>query len=134
MSRKRPILKLKTQEIIPSEYQETKTFWQWVMVMGFSDDVIKHCNERMGDSAWFIKALYAVGLYKGLLDYQYIVANEKYHGLWLEFKKKDQINKKKPPEQDALIERLLRNGYYATYVYGCDDAINTFNNYINNKI
>jgi len=131
---KRPILNQKTQTLVPSEYQECKAFWQYACLKGFDDDLIKNANERMGDTHWFIKALYAIGFRKGLLDYHYIVANDKYHGLWLEFKRIDQRDEKKKPEQDGWIARLLKRGHYATYVYGCDHAIKIYTDYVNNRI
>jgi hypothetical protein len=131
---KRPILNLKTQTFIPSEYQECKAFWQYACLMGFNDDLIKHANERIGDTPWFIRALFSIGFRKGLLDYQYISANNKYIGLWLEFKRKDQRNEKKMPEQEAWIARLLKKGHYASYAYGCDDAIKIYTDYINNRL
>lgn len=131
---KRPILNAKTQKLIPSEYQECKAFWDYILLLKLDKDFIKHANERMGDKSWFIKALFAIGFYKGLLDYQYIVSNEKFHGLWIEMKRVDQREEKKRIEQDKLIARLLKNGYYATYAYGCEDAIRILTLYINNRI
>lgn len=131
---KRIIAGLNNSILIPSEYQECKAFWQYASKVGFSDDLIKHANERMGDSRWFIRALYAIGFRKGLLDYQFIKANGKYHTLWIEMKRKDQKPKDSKPEQNAWIARLLNRGHYASYAYGCDDAIRIFNDYINNKL
>lgn len=88
----------------------------------------------MGDTHWFIKALYAIGFRKGLLDYHYIVANQKYHGLWLEFKRIDELGKKTKPEQDAWIERLRKRGHYASYAYGCEHAIKIYTDYVNNRL
>jgi len=102
--------------------------------MKFDDDLVKHANERVGDPMWFIKALYAVGFRKGLPDYQYIVPNEKYHSLWLEFKRADQRDKKKATEQDEWIERLMKRGHYAAYAYGLVDAIKIYTDYINNRL
>lgn len=131
---KRPILEQKTNTLIPSEYQECKAFWQYACLMGFNDDLVKNANERMGDSNWFINALYAIGFRKGLLDYHYIVPNGKYHGLWLEFKRRDERGKKTKREQDEWIARLLKRGHYASYAYGCDDAIKIYTDYVNNRI
>ncbi len=131
---RRPILNLKTQELIPSEFEECKAFWQYAGIKGFQDDLIKNANERKENDPWFIKALYAIGFRKGLLDYHYIVANLTYHGLWIEMKRKDQREEKKKPEQDEWIARLLKRGHYASYAYGCDDAIRIYMDYVNNRI
>jgi hypothetical protein len=132
---KRPILNLKTQTLIPSEYQECKTFWQYATRLGFAEDLIKHANERKErDGGWFLKALFAIGFRKGLLDYQYIVANQKYHSLWIEMKRLDHDPKNNKAEQDEWIERLLKKGHYASYAYGCDHAIKIYQDYINNRL
>ena len=131
---RRPILNLEMTQFIPSEYEECKAFWQYLVRLRLDDDWTKHANERKGDDVWFIKALYAIGFRKGLPDYQNIVPNEKYHSLWIEMKRVDQRDVKKKPEQDEWIERLLKRGHYATYAYGCDDAIRIYKDYVNNKL
>lgn len=131
---RRPKFSLEMQTFIPTEYQECRTFWQYIERSRLSDDWVKHANERQKDEAWFIRALFAIGFKKGLPDYQYIVSNGTYHTLWIEMKRKDQRSEKKRPEQDAWIEKLLSRGHYATYAYGCDDAIKIYTDYTQNKL
>lgn len=132
--RKRPILDPNTKTLILSEYEECKAFWQYACAMGFSEDLTKNANERMGDPRWFIKSLVAIGFRKGLPDYIYWRPNKKYHTLWIEMKRKDERGKETRLEQDDCIARLIKTGHYATYAYGCDDAIRIYNNYITNQI
>lgn len=120
--------------LIVSEYQECKTFWQWVCVKGYADDVIKNANERMGDTGWFIRALYAIGFRKGLPDYHYIVRNNHWSSLWIEVKRRDQRTKKQRPEQVEWQERLRKRGHAAEFAYGCDDAIQIFERYVSNDL
>lgn len=68
------------------------------------------------------------------MDYQWPVPNKKYIGLWLEFKRVDERGKKTKPEQDEWIARLLKIGHYASYAYGCDDAIKIYTDYVNNRL
>ena len=131
---KRPILKLQSQTLIPSEYQECKAFWEYAQIMmPLRKYLIKHANERIGHS-WFTKALIAIGMRPGLLDYQFPVRNDKYIGLWLEFKRIDQRDKPKDKDQDEWIEKLLKIGHYASYAYGCEHAIQIYTDYVNNRI
>lgn len=90
-------------------------------------------NEGKRDE-WYAKALINIGLTPGILDYHYIPRNDKYLGLWIDMKRIDQRGKAKDVDQERCIEMLLKNGHYATYAYGCDDAINILVNYVNNKI
>lgn len=131
---RRPILDLKTQTLIASEYEECKAFWNYCQqVLHLGKTLIKHANEDRRD-AWFAKALVAIGLTHGVCDYQYLVSNGKYHTLWIEMKRIDERGKKTRAEQDDFIEMLKRHGHYATYAYGCDEAIKIYTDYVNNKL
>lgn len=131
---RRPILDLKAQTLIPSEYQECKAFWGYAQrVPRLGEYLIKHANERIGHS-WFTKALIAIGMRPGILDYQWPVPNQKYLGLWLEFKRIDQREKKKDVDQDEWIEKLNKIGHYASYAYGCEHAIKIYTDYVNNRL
>lgn len=131
---RRPILNLQLQTLIPSEYQECKAFWGYAQrIPQLRKFLIKHANERIGHS-WFTKALIAIGMRPGLLDYQWPVRNQKYIGLWLEFKRIDKREEKKDASQDEWIENLREIGHYASYAYGCEDAIKIYTDYVNNKL
>lgn len=95
--------------------------------------LIKNVNEgkRSKITGYRLKL---IGMRAGLPDYHYPVPNKKYHGLWLEIKRKNQKNSKKNKLQEAWIAKLLKIGHYATYAYGCDDAIKIYTDYVNNKL
>lgn len=90
-------------------------------------------NEGKRDE-WYAKALGRIGLTRGVLDYVFLVANEKYHGLIIDMKRIDERYKKKKPEQEAFIENAFKRGYYGSYAYGCADAIKIYTDYINNRL
>jgi hypothetical protein len=132
--KKRGTIDTYLQMLIPSEYQECKAFWEYAQrIQVLREYLIKHANERIGYS-WFTKALMAIGMRKGLPDYQLPIQNHKYIGLWIEFKRRDKKNNKKDIDQEKWIENLNKIGHYATYAYGCDDAIRIYQDYINNRI
>lgn len=131
---KRPILKLETQTLIPTEYQECKAFWGYAQrVPLLRKYLIKHANERIGHS-WFTRALINIGMRPGLTDYQWPIKNQKYFGLWLEVKRIDQRSVKKDEDQEMWIANLREIGHYAAYAYGCDDAIKIYTDYVNNRL
>lgn len=122
------------KHLIATEYQECKSYWEWAQYHPLLKEfLIKHCNENKSGS-WFVKALKAIGMRPGLLDYQYPIPNVKYLGLWIEMKRSDEINKKKRENQGEWIEKLNKVGHYATYAYGCDHAIAITTNYLENRI
>jgi hypothetical protein len=131
---RRPLLKLSTQTLIVSEYEECKTFMDWVNLNpALAQFMIKNTNEGQY-TPWFVKALIRIGMRPGLPDYHLPLKNDRFMGLWIEMKRKDEQDKKKKAEQDAWIARLNKIGHYATYAYGADEAIRITNQYLNNKI
>lgn len=131
---RRPILNLKTQELVPSEYEECKAFWQYcqkILRLGMS--IFHVPNEGIRES-WYTKALINIGLTPGVLDYFYIKANQKWHGLIIDMKRRDLRGKETDPKQDAFIENAKKNGYYASYAYGFDDAVKIYTDYVNNRL
>lgn len=124
---------MEKKKLIPTEYEECKTFWQYICLKKLEDLFIKHANERT-DEPWFIKSLYAIGFKKGIPDYQFIRRNIKYAGLWIEMKRPIERNRKKRIEQVAWLQRLNDEGYFASYAYGADDAIKILEDYINNRL
>lgn len=120
--------------IVPSEYQECVAFWQWsrfkpVLV----EYLVHHVNEGKRSLCQGAK-LKAIGMRKGLPDYQLTTPNEKYHSLWIEMKTKDKRNHEMPSEQIAWMHRLRKAGNFATFCFGADEAIRTVDLYLNNKL
>jgi len=129
-----PRFKLEAQEIVPTEYEECKAFWQYCQkVLKLGKSVHHIPNEGMRES-WFAKALIRIGLVPGTLDYFFQRSNNKWHGLYIDMKRKNQRDKKKNLDQESFIENALKDGYYAAYAYGCDDAIKIYTDYVNNRI
>lgn len=131
---RRPILDLKTQTVIPSEYQECKAFWDYCQRVARLGKKIYHIPNEGKRDAWFTKALINIGLTPGALDYHFIPRNDKYLGLWIDMKRIDGRDKKKDVDQDAYIDMLKEIGHYACYAYGCDDAIKIYMDYVNNRL
>lgn len=118
----------------PTEYQECRAFWDYCqIVLKLGKRVFHHVNEGKRTYA-HTQALKNIGLTPGLLDYQFLIENDKYKGLWIEMKRKDGINKKKNKEQDEFIALLLDSGYYACYSYGYEHAIRIYKDYVNNRL
>ena len=131
---RRPILVLTPQEIVPTEREECVAFWgycQRVLKLGFS---IFHVPNEGIRETWYTKALIAIGLTPGVLDYVILIPNAKYHALLIDMKRSNERHKKKNANQEAFIENALKQGYYACYAYGFDDALKIYTDYVNNKL
>lgn len=131
---RRPKLDLKTQEIIPSEFEECKAFWQYCqryLRLGLS--VFHVPNEGIRES-WYTKALINIGMTPGVLDYFFLKRTEKYGGLIIDMKRRNMRGKKTDEDQDLFIENAIKEGYYASYAYGCEDAIRIYTEYVNNRL
>lgn len=120
--------------MIANEYQECKAYWNWAQGNDLLKEyLIKNANENQSKN-WFRWALIAIGMRPGLPDYHLPFANNKYHGLWIEMKTKDQVNKKKRENQEEWIAKLTKINHYACYAYGCDDAVRITQDYLQNKL
>lgn len=132
--KRRTTFNLKMQELILSEYDESKAFYQYTQKILRLGKAIYHIpNEGIREN-WYTKVLKAIGLTPGVCDFHYIPRNEKYLGLWIEMKRRDGRTKIKDMQQEEFIEMLLKNGHYATYAYGFDDAIKIYTDYVNNRL
>lgn len=97
------------------------------------ENMTKNVNEGQYEG-WYVNALKAIGLRKGFPDYVLILPNNKYHSLWIEMKRVPERGKKMRQEQIEWIERLNKNGHYASFTFGADEAIQICNDYLNNKL
>lgn len=133
MRKRRPIQDPKTLNLVPSEYEECKTFWAYAQLIPITKEfLIKNCNE--GLDGWFRNALIRIGLRTGLLDYHFVPDNKKYKGLWIEMKRRDGQLKPRNKDQEDWIAKLNKIGHYACYAYGCDEAIRIVNLYITDQL
>jgi hypothetical protein len=131
---RRPLLDLKAQKIIPSEFEECKAFWDYcqrVLRLGMT---IYHIPNEGARAKWHTQALVGIGLTSGIPDYHFVPENGRYRGLWVEMKRVDGREKKKEVEQERCIAMLLALGHYACYAYGAVDAINILDSYVKNKL
>lgn len=123
------------KKLIPKEHQECKAFWDYcqvVLKLGLS---VIHIPNEGKRSFQYGKTLKKIGLTKGALDYIFFIPNKRWHGLLIDIKTIDKKGKKpSSKEQQAFIENALKQGYYASYAYGCDEAIRIYKDYINDKI
>jgi hypothetical protein len=124
--------KLKSEKV--TEYHECKIFFEWASYHPLLREyLVHHANEgkRTAVSGFYLKQ---IGLSPGFPDYQVMISNNKYHGLFIEMKTKEKKNHKMPENQVEWIDRLLKAGHYATFCFGADEAIKITTDYLNNKL
>lgn len=117
-----------------SEHQECRAYFEWASHHPLlSEYLVHHANEgkRTALAGFYLKQ---IGLSPGFPDYQFMLSNEKYHGLFIEMKTKEKKNHKMPENQVGWIDRLLKAGHYATFCFGADHAIQVTTDYLNNKL
>lgn len=116
------------------EYHDCRRFYEWACWQPMLKEyLIKHVNEGKR-SVVMGRLLKLIGMRTGLLDYQLLLPNKNWNGLWLEMKTTDERGKKKRDSQDEWIARLLKIKHYATYAYGSDEAIQIVKDYLTDKI
>ncbi len=116
------------------EYYECEMYFEWAQKMPILRDyLIKIVNEgkRSGREGNRLKE---IGMRPGIPDYFLPFANQKYYGLWIEMKTLDEKEREKNKNQDMWIKKLLQINHYATYAYGCHDAIKITLDYMENNL
>ena len=119
-------------EYIPTESEEQQAVVAWAeMVSGFVPDLemlvhIPNGGYRMKQTAVRLKK---EGVKPGFPDLNLPVPNDKYHGLYIEMKKRDHSNK---PSKNQIwwINRLRKKGYKVAVSYGADEAIGEICKYL----
>jgi|ERR1044071_5760802 hypothetical protein len=117
-----------------SEYQECKAYYAWAQYHPILREYLyKIVNEGKRSRAQGFY-LQLIGMRAGLPDYHLPVANNSYHGLWIEMKTKTQKRIAKRENQLSWLDKLKKIGHYATFAYGASDAIKITLDYLNNRI
>lgn len=119
---------------VPNEYQECNWLFQWAELQPHLNGLlIKICNEgvRSPRQAYQLRA---IGLRPGVPDYLLPLANDTYHSLWIEMKRRDKRKTAKDPRQNDWIAKLQKIGHYATYAFGWDDAKDIIERYLANQL
>lgn len=117
-----------------TEYKDCLSFFKWTQLnRKLKGKVIKHVNEGKRTSIGG-RLLKMIGLTKGLPDYQVLLSNKNWHGLFIEMKTIAMKNKKLPEEQLAFIDNLKNSGYHGTIAYGWENAVQIVKDYMDDKI
>jgi hypothetical protein len=106
-----------------SEYEECRLYWDWSQLNPLLREYLVHHVNEGKRSKRNGHMLNIIGMRKGVPDYQLFVPNKNYHGFCLEMKTKEKMNRIQPLEQVAWIKKLRKQGYYANFSFGADDAI-----------
>lgn len=117
-----------------TEAQECRAFFEWAQTKRLIGEYLIHIPNEGKRSPQYGKSLRGIGLRPGVPDYFLAIPNAKYHGLWLEIKRKTEKGKPLRENQKDWLTRLNTMGYYAALVYGCHDAVETVLAYADNKL
>lgn len=74
------------------------------------------------------------GVKAGVSDYFLAFPVRKFHGLWLELKRKNKSTSRLSEAQKIWIDRMISCGYCAEVAYGADHAIKIINDYLNDQL
>lgn len=125
---------MKPYQLKPRESEECRAFWQWAQYFPeIREYLIKIVNE--GERSVITgKNLKDIGMRPGIPDYFFCFPNSKWHGLWIEMKRKGDEARPANKLQLEWISKLRRVGYYATFCYGLEHAQTIIMDYFNNRI
>ena len=121
-------------QLIPTEWQECKAFWDWAQFVPILRDyLIKIANEGKR-SVCYGYSVKAIGCRAGIPDYFLPICNDSWMGLWIEMKRRDQVNMALRDNQHEWQKKLLGIQHYATFAYGFDQAVSVTEDYLANRI
>lgn len=121
-----------TEQLIASEYQECRAFWQMAQFNSTLREYLIHIPNQGQRSIPYYNALKSIGFRAGAPDYVLPLPSMGHASLWLEMKKKGV--KRHSLEQDAWLAKLNTAGNLALYVYGAEDAYQTCLDYLEGKL
>lgn len=116
-----------TRNDIPYEADEQVELCKWcnehsVLFMHIPNEAKR--SKRMGAE------LIRQGMQKGFPDNFIPMANNGYHGLFIELKRRDKSKSRVSPEQKEWIDKLNSEGYCAEICYGAANAIDIIEKYL----
>jgi hypothetical protein len=114
--------------MILNEHQEQKILIRWFRLQYPNLTMFAIPNGGMRSKITASK-LKDEGVLAGVSDLFLMVANERYHGLFIEMKS---IKGKVSPEQIKFVERAKNAGYSAIVCYGFENAQSEIHRYLNN--
>ncbi len=125
---------LKFKEVIPSEYEECKLFWDWCQLNFLIKKVTAHIVNEGRRSFSQGSKLKKIGLRKGVSDYFIGLPRGGYYGVWIEMKIKNRKRARVSPDQIEWVSLMRCAGFYAFVSYGGDEAIQFMKDYIGGRI
>lgn len=115
-----------------SEYSEHLALMDWIKLHPILKDLVIHIpNEGIRTRNYGAK-LRRLGMRSGVSDLFIPYPTSKYHGLWIELKRKN--NRDRPVAQVEWVNRMLKFGYYADFALGWEHAAGIIEKYLKNEI
>jgi len=110
---------------LPTEAQEQKALIEWASLKNIP---LIHIPNEGKRSAFYGKQLKAIGLQPGFPDLFLPQGFGGFFGMFIELKRKEHYSSWSKGTkiwllQEAWIDHLNANGYYAKFAFGCDHAI-----------
>lgn len=118
-------------ELIPTEEEEQQALFRWLDFAANRQaelSLMIHIPNEGKRTKTAGARLKSVGLRKGVPDLFLPVPKGKYHGLWIEMKRRKKSTTSK--EQKEWIEALNGQGYFAAVCLGWIEAKETIERYI----
>jgi len=121
----------KTAQKVASESSEQQTLFRWAELSSgkYPELMMMHHIANGGQHNIIVAAhLKAEGVKAGVPDICLPVPNNKYHGLYIELKRRK--NGRISPMQEEWINALNHYGYLAVVCYGWEHAAQTIEEYL----
>lgn len=115
-------------KLLATEAEETIALIDWAKHHPILQDIIVHIPNEAKRTPQLGRYLKRIGMRAGVSDILIPYPTQKYHGLWIEMKRKKKYTIK--DEQRYWIDKMNQLGYLAVIALGFDDAKKIIEDYL----
>lgn len=123
-----------THKLIPTEYQEQKSLIEWAQYQPYESrkisDYLIHVANGGYRNKREAKRLKEIGVKAGVSDLFLAIPSKGLHGLWIEMKRRSNMEPRPTAKQRAWIDLMRSNGYRAEVCRGWVEAARVIMEYL----
>jgi len=116
---------------LSEERLEQEALMEWINYQPLIKDICIHIPNEGKRSPRIGAKLKRQGMKAGVSDIFIAYPTKRYHGLWIELKRKKRYRCTK--EQQIWIDRMNELGYFACFAFGWEHAKDIIENYLQDK-
>ena len=122
------------QRLYPTEHQEQASLLRWAQLSPTIHPYLLHIPNEGKRTMFNGSRMKAAGLKAGVSDLFFAFPTNKYHGLWIEMKRREAAYRKPSESQQFWIDKMNKVGYLAVVAKGWDHARDIILDYLEENL